>query len=396
MAARSGGAGHHANNTPPPQITRLPVIPTPHAFEGGAGASAPAAGGGERRAGQQQQQQQGALGQPQEGLSTHVDMVERVWGEYQVMLQRKDDQLAAVLAQHREDLRRKDDQHRDGMRLKDEQHREDMRRKDEQLAKKDQQMLDTLAKKDEQLAKKDEQHREDMRMKDEHLDRLMHQLSGGGLAARASPAPVLQLHQTSPKLPMMPAAPSAQPPAAPSPQHQARRVQPLPDKEAPPPPPAPAMPVSDGASSPPPPSTDALAAQLQGGGDGAEAALVAVLECALQTLEAVLMSTPRKQRKALKAQCERAEVMLEELGEAVVGRLASCEAAELRALSEQLCTVQALRIGTDEVGMACIGIIRQGLDELEQCSNVVVGSSRQLGSVETHVRRLGLEALAGL
>ena len=134
---------------------------------------------------------------------------------------------------------------------------------------------------------------------------------------------------------------------------------------------------------------------MQAGGDEAEAALSAVLESALETLEAVLMLTPRKQRKAVKAQCERTEAMLEELNGEVVGRLASCEAGELTVLGEKLRTVQALR-ATDETHMACMNVTDEALDELEKCSNVVMGSSRQLASTQPTVRRLGLEALAGL
>ena len=48
---------------------------------------------------------------------------------------------------------------------------------------------------------------------------------------------------------------------------------------------------------------DSLA--LSAGGDEAEEALATLLESALETLQAVLMRTPRKQRGAVKAQCER-------------------------------------------------------------------------------------------
>ena len=124
-------------------------------------------------------------------------------------------------------------------------------------------------------------------------------------------------------------------------------------------------------------------------------ALAAVLESALETLEAVLMLTPRKQRKAVKTQCERADTMLEELSGVKVARLASCEAGELRVLGEKLGAVQALR-AVGETGLGCMNVMEAALDELEKCSDVVVGSSRQLVSTQPTVRRLGLEALAGL
>eukprot|EP01048_Picozoa_sp_COSAG05_P028288 COSAG05_NODE_8699_length_679_cov_5.248072_1_plen_207_part_10 len=178
--------------------------------------------------------------------------------------------------------------------------------------------------------------------------------------------------------------PSVQQRTAPSPQ-QARRVQPSQDisDEAPP------APVSA------PPSIDELVAQMQTGGSDAEAALVIALESTLEFLEAVLMSTPRKQRKAVKAQCERVEAILEEMDDETVERLASCEAAELTMLSEKFRAIRALQTAGN-VGVECIGVIEVALDELKRCSDVVVGSSRQLASTELAVRMLGLGALAGL
>ena len=134
---------------------------------------------------------------------------------------------------------------------------------------------------------------------------------------------------------------------------------------------------------------------MQAGGDEAEAALSNVLESALETLEAALMLTPRKQRKSVKAQCERAEAMLEELNDEVVGRLVSCAADELRVLGEKLGSVQALR-ATGDTDIGCLDLMIGALDDLEKCSNVITGSSRQLAAAQPAVRRLGLEALSAL
>eukprot|EP01048_Picozoa_sp_COSAG05_P018780 COSAG05_NODE_2812_length_2613_cov_2.861575_2_plen_715_part_00 len=280
--------------------------------------------------------------------------------------------IERMRAEHREDvhkllelLAKKDEQHREDLRKKDEQHREDMHK--------------LLDKKDELLTKKDGQHHEDRCKKDEQLERLVQQLSSGA-AAGTMPFPV-SLHQ-----PMPPAVPAVPPPAAPSPP-QARRMQPDAagqDQSQ-------QISISSSASVP----TDDWVALLQAGGDEVEAALTAVLESALETLEAVLVLTPRKQRKTVKAQCERTEEILEELSGQVVGRLASCQAEELRVLGEKFGAVQALR-ATGETDMGCMNAVEEAVEELEKCSNVVVGSSRQLASTQNHVRRLGLEALAGL
>ena len=249
--------------------------------------------------------------------------------------------------------------------------REDAHKKDEMVAK--------------LLAKKDEQHREDLReqlaKKDEQLERLL-QHPAGGHAPRTFHAPVPQQSQIASTMP--PAAPSAPPPAAPSPL-QARHTPPDGTGQGQPPAVVTSAPVP----------TDDWVALLQAGGDEAEAALSNVLVSALETLEAVLMLTPRKQRKSVKAQCERAEAMLEELNDEVVGRLVSCAADELRVLGEKLGSVQALR-ATGDTDIGCLDLMIGALDDLEKCSNVITGSSRQLAAAQPAVRRLGLEALSAL
>ena len=229
------------------------------------------------------------------------------------------------------------------------EHREDVHKL---LDKKD----ELLAKKDELLAKKDGQHHEDLRKKDEQLERLVQQLSSGAAAGTMS-FPV-SLHQ-----PLPPAVPAVPPLAAPSPL-QARRTQPDAARQDQ------SQQISISSFAPERVPTDDWVALLQVGGDEVEAALTAVLESALETLEAVLVLTPRKQRKTVKAQCERTEEMLEELSGEVVGRLASCQAEELRVLGEKLGAVQALR-ATGETDMGCMNVVEEALEELEKCSNVV-------------------------
>eukprot|EP01048_Picozoa_sp_COSAG05_P010235 COSAG05_NODE_887_length_6737_cov_25.085719_6_plen_401_part_01 len=315
----------------------------------------PSAGARER-----EWQQRPPIAQSREGQDAYLEATERIRSEYHVM-------LTTVLAK------------------KDEQ----LARKDELLAKQGEQLVAALAKKDEQLAVVLTQHREDLRKKDEQLERLTQQLSGV-YVAHTSVAPFQQPQQhtqqhTQPHtVSVPPAAPPAQPPA-PSP-HQGRRVQPS---------------LTIPAEAPPasvvfaPSSISNLVAQMQTGGDEAEAALISILESALETIEAVLISTPRKQRKAVKAQCERVEAILEEMNGETVGRIASCKMAELTVLSEKLSAIQTLQTAGD-AGTQSVGIMQEALDELEKCGDVVAGSSRQLASVEPYVRRLGLQALTGM
>eukprot|EP01048_Picozoa_sp_COSAG05_P020989 COSAG05_NODE_3727_length_1878_cov_1.568859_1_plen_579_part_00 len=281
--------------------------------------------------------------------------------------------LERLRAEHREDMRKMDQQYREDMRKKDEQYREDMRRKDEQYR--------------EMLTKLLEQHSEALCKKDEQLERMVDKLSREH-GTRTYQAPAGQLAQPQPHVvPMPSAARSASPSAgdaAPSPV-QARRTQPETAAQN-------QSPIVPAPTAVP---TEGWVGLLQGGGDEVEAALAALLESALEILEAVLMRTPRKQRKAVKAQCERAEAMLEELSSKVMQRLASCEAETLRALGEKLGAVQALRT-VGNADMESVSVVKASLDELEKCSDVVVGSSRQLASTQAAVRGLGLEALAGL
>eukprot|EP01048_Picozoa_sp_COSAG05_P022574 COSAG05_NODE_4569_length_1457_cov_1.615611_1_plen_309_part_00 len=217
--------------------------------------------------------------QPREDLEVTLGVVEKRRADHQGHLEdkllveqltRKDEQLAKKDEQLLEQLAKKDEQYRDDLHKLLEQ----LTRKDEQLAKKDEQHRDDLRRKDEQLleqlAKKDEQ----LTKKDEQLERLSQQL-GSTHVMRTFHGSVQQQPHVASSMP--PAAPSA-PPAAPS-LLQARHTQP--DKAK-----------HDQSQaivmSAPVPRND-WATQLQAGGDEAKAALSAVLESALETLEAVLM-----------------------------------------------------------------------------------------------------------
>ena len=80
-------------------------------------------------------------------------------------------------------------------------------------------------------------------------------------------------------------------------------------------------------------------ATLQAGGAEAEAQVTRVLESSLEVIEALMITTPRKQRKALNEQRERLETILEGVDTALVWRLATCETAKLTQLSEKLAAI---------------------------------------------------------
>ena len=59
----------------------------------------------------------------------------------------------------------------------------------------------------------------------------------------------------------------------------------------------------------------------------------------MEVIEALMITTPRKQRKALNEQRERLETILEGVDTALVWRLATCETAKLTQLSEKLAAI---------------------------------------------------------
>ena len=274
------------------------------------------------------------------------------------------------IASLRAELRRKDDLYREDIRLKDKAYQDLLSKRDEQLSKKD-----------EQLSKKDEEHRAEMSKKDELymglLARKDEQLS-------KSDVPMRQMSVASQHLPSAVQMTTLHLPSAPSPcAHPVRYTQATTEEQNEP-----------SACIYAPVTTDTLVHQLQAGGDDAETMMAQICESVLEVLETLLLTTPRKQRKAVKMQCDRIEAVLEAMTGDVLGRLASHETTELTHLCERLAAIQALRKG--EVDMNCVAMVEGALDELEKCNDVVAGASRQLISTRASVRMLGLEALRSL
>ena len=111
-------------------------------------------------------------------------------------------------------------------------------------------------------------------------------------------------------------------------------------------------------------TADALRAALCGGGDAS--AVVSVLEHGLEVLEALSMSSPRKQRKPVRLVCERVEGLLEDNLDDVLAQLSMCGASsELETLIQSLCDVSVLCVG--EAGAECVETVGMALDELARC-----------------------------
>eukprot|EP01047_Picozoa_sp_COSAG01_P110838 COSAG01_NODE_39639_length_473_cov_87.810160_1_plen_154_part_01 len=106
-----------------------------------------------------------------------------------------------------------------------------------------------------------------------------------------------------------------------------------------------------------------VARLLRVGGEEAEAALEEVLKRCLEAVEALSFSTPRRERKAIRALCDRVEVTLEAVGD-LAGWLVGSEEAALASLAEHLSLLGSLEVGDGSMG--CVATVLAALDELER------------------------------
>ena len=277
------------------------------------------------------------------------------------------EQYRQDVRQYRDMLAKKDEHYRDMLAKKDEQYRHDMKEKDGQNQ-------GTLA----TLAKKDELHREDMAKKDAQVERLLAaaSLTSAGMSAHQVLPPTTHTAAQQQQQ-LIPFPPSAVPASSST-------------SRDPPAPTAPARIPSGTVGMP----AERLLAQLKAGADECEAMLTAVAEHALEVLEMLQNTTPRKRRKPLKTQCERIEVFIDAVDGDLVERLALCEAAELERLSEHLRLVHGREADRD--GEGCLAAAADMMSELERCGDKVVGASRRLQSMESEQRMRGLQTLRQL
>eukprot|EP01048_Picozoa_sp_COSAG05_P017961 COSAG05_NODE_2544_length_2925_cov_2.423213_2_plen_719_part_01 len=136
---------------------------------------------------------------------------------------------------------------------------------------------------------------------------------------------------------------------------------------------------------------EALRAALQSTSDNE--AVVSVLEHGLEVLEALSLSSPRKQRKIVDGLCEHVESVVEEL-DSTFSQLSACRPSELESLVQCLCEVRDLRVG--EAGSECTATVAAALEELARCSDPVLGASELVRSAEFEDRMRGLGVLRDL
>ena len=110
--------------------------------------------------------------------------------------------------------------------------------------------------------------------------------------------------------------------------------------------------------------------------------ITTALEHAMDALDTLLSTTPRKERAAVKALCERTEAALEAIDATVMKQLSLCEAPGLSSLVECLCGVESLVVGEVE-RQSCIETVSAALEELQRCSHPVAGAARKVTQAET-------------
>jgi hypothetical protein len=138
---------------------------------------------------------------------------------------------------------------------------------------------------------------------------------------------------------------------------------------------------------------EALVAVLRRGDDASEDALISVLEHGSSVLHALSLSTPRKRRKEVNVIYESVEVALERVNAELIAQLVLSETAGLMLLSQRMCEVESLHVGSSEESET-LQTVQRALDALEQCCDPVAGACRSL--LQQHSRQRGLSVLASL
>eukprot|EP01045_Picozoa_sp_COSAG04_P026795 COSAG04_NODE_3792_length_2526_cov_2.772147_1_plen_808_part_10 len=140
---------------------------------------------------------------------------------------------------------------------------------------------------------------------------------------------------------------------------------------------------------------DAMLAIVTAGGETAADALTAVLDHAMDALEQLSVTSPRKSRKSILEQMESVEEVLELVDNAWCDGVSRCGSERLEALVSHVLAVQVLQ--PDEVGVGCVPTVSSLVESLIECGSVVVQCESAFGAGLDEATRLGaLECVRGL
>jgi hypothetical protein len=113
---------------------------------------------------------------------------------------------------------------------------------------------------------------------------------------------------------------------------------------------------------------EALMQAMEGGTSQAASALESVLEHAVQVLDVLSTKTPRRDRRAVRALCERVEAALESVGGDLAEQLLAAETSALVALCACLSAAEALVV-EESTHEEILSVVKRMMETLEGCQN---------------------------
>eukprot|EP01045_Picozoa_sp_COSAG04_P016368 COSAG04_NODE_1360_length_7092_cov_12.824825_1_plen_1672_part_10 len=115
---------------------------------------------------------------------------------------------------------------------------------------------------------------------------------------------------------------------------------------------------------------DRMLAAVTAGGETAAGALTAVLDHAMDVLEQLSASSPRKSRKSLRELLDSVEELSESVDRAWCDGVSRCGSDRLEALASQVVAVEGL--AADQAAVDCVSLVSSLLEALRECGSVVV------------------------
>ena len=125
-------------------------------------------------------------------------------------------------------------------------------------------------------------------------------------------------------------------------------------------------------------------------------ALSTVLDHAMDVLEQLSASSPRKSRRAMRDLLDSVEELSDSVDEEWCGGVSRCGSNRLEALASQMLAVQGLT--ADQAAPDCVSLVSSLLESLRECGSVAVQCESVVLSVQAgETARLGaLDCVRGL
>ena len=142
---------------------------------------------------------------------------------------------------------------------------------------------------------------------------------------------------------------------------------------------------------------DRMVMALCAGGESAADALTGALDHAMDVLEHLSVSSPRKSRKSVRELLESFEELSESVDESWCDGVSRCGSDRLEALASDV--VSVLGVASGECGAECVSLVSSLLDSLRECGSVAVQCESLLGAgvgSEEGARLSALECVRGL